>query len=462
MQPTFVRPVVLLLVAASATLAEAQVLDRPARPFGGLFGGEPPADPARTRHELTFTASLLGTQGDPLTSQSGHPVTNLPTSSGGFADAALAYARAGAPRTALQTFELEGRAYGAWYRRSTEPLWGGEVNARATIAFGRRSGLDGWARVRTDPFMALGAFAPIVWEIDAGDVPDANPTNGLSAARSWSSYSSASFHHQLSQRSTFTADYGHSLRDVPGGQGYDTATHRATLGLERSIGRGSGLDVTYWFADTETMLDASDAIPLEQHTVESTYRHGKRLSRTETLRFVIGGGATHAWTLSTATRARHEDWGPIGRAGIGLDFGRTWSVGADYRRSLTVLYGVSADSYVTDAVWVRAGGMLGPRLDLSLVGSYSAGRAAVAEAGRARYETYRVTGQLRYAIAGPCAFVANYSLYQHEFRDAADLPETFPRRLERGTVQAGLTFWVPLHRTRAPRAGSTVGTDAAR
>lgn len=462
MPPTFVRPVVLLLVAASATLADAQVLGRPARPFGGLFGAEPPPEQTRTRHGLTLTANLLGTQGDPLTPEGTYPQTSVGPTSGGFADAGLAYQRTGADRAAWRTFEAEGRAYGTWYGRSTGPLWGGEASARAAIGLGRRSGLDAWARVRSDPFMALGAFAPIAWEIGVNDIPDANPTNGLSATRSWSSYSSASFDHRLSQRTTFTADYGHTLRDVPAGQGYDTATHRATLGLDRSIGRESGLDVTYWFADTETMLDPSNAIPLEQHTLESTYTYGKRLSRGERLSFVIGGGATHAWTLSTATRTRYEDWGPIGRAGIGLDVGRSWSVGADYRRSLTVLYSVTADSYVTDAVWVRAGGMLGPRLDLTLFGSYSAGRAAVAEDGRSRYETYLVTGQLRFAIAAACAFVANYSLYEHDFRNASDLPEAFPRQLQRSTVQAGLTFWVPLHRTRAPRAAGTEGRDAAR
>ena len=127
-----------------------------------------------------------------------------------------------------------------------------------------------------------------------------------------------------------------------------------------------------------------------------------------------------------------------------------------------MLYGVTPDPYLTDAVSIHAGGFVGRRLDVTFAGSYASGRIAVTQDSTARYATTLMTGQLRYAIARACALVANYSYYEYQFRHVADLPSAFPPRLERSTVQAGLTFWVPLHRTRVPRAGSRDGTNAAR
>ena len=46
-------------VCAVAADASAQMVQRPARPYRGLFGGGPTTDPNRTRSELTFTGSVL-------------------------------------------------------------------------------------------------------------------------------------------------------------------------------------------------------------------------------------------------------------------------------------------------------------------------------------------------------------------------------------------------------------------
>jgi hypothetical protein len=462
MLATLVRLIVLMLVASSASLAESQVLSRPARPFGGLFGAGAPPDPSRARHELTLMVNLLGTHGDPLEPYGTRPVAGVQATYGGFVDTGLRYQRASPMRSAVRSVEAEGRAYGTWYSMLTQPLWGGEVRARATTDLGRRSGLDASLRLRLDPFVSLGAFTPLQSEVDINDIPHANPTSGLSDSRAWASDESASFRHRLSPRNTISTGYSYTRRDLPADQGFDNTTQAANLSFDGSIGRTSGLSASYRYTWTGTFLDASDWIPLEQHSAEAGYRYSKRMSSTRTLSLALGGGATRAETVSAATRTRREDWLPSGRGGVSLDLGRTWTVGADYRRALAVLYGVTADSYFTDAASVSAGGLIGSRLDVTFFGAYATGRAVLTEASGGRYETHAFTGQVRYAMARSCAAVANYSYYKHQFRAVTDLPEAFPPRLERSTVQVGLAFWVPLHRTRAPRAGGGDRTHAAR
>src|SRR5262245_21525289 len=113
----FALPV--LLGLALPVAATAQLLERPRRPFTGLFGGGPPPDPTRPRQELTLTVNLLGGYDDNL-SLTGTDTNRPPdpnqdkagyTRSG---DVLLRYWRG----TTQRSFEIEGRGYVNSYSNS--------------------------------------------------------------------------------------------------------------------------------------------------------------------------------------------------------------------------------------------------------------------------------------------------------------------------------------------------------
>ena len=94
--------VVFVLLAATAAVSEAQILDRPSRPFRGVFGGAEVPNPNRTRSELTFFADLLGGYDSNLAPEGSVPAqTNTIPASGftGLADLVLRYWHGQAART---------------------------------------------------------------------------------------------------------------------------------------------------------------------------------------------------------------------------------------------------------------------------------------------------------------------------------------------------------------------------
>ena len=108
----------------------------------------------------------------------------------------------------------------------------------------------------------------------------------------------------------------------------------------------------------------------------------------------FGGGAIRAFTRERLTRESVNVWLPAGYGTLRLDWARTWSMSADYRRSVGALQGISGDAFTTDAGLVRVGGFVARPLELTLSAGY-ADRASEYRRRPAAYDTYTSTAQLR-------------------------------------------------------------------
>ena len=422
--------------------ARAQVLQRPERPA-------PPADSSRTQHTLTLTSNLLAAHGQGL-EKYGVPIeSGTPATYSGFGDARLRYEAA----EAGHSLELAGRAYGTSFTSpAVRPLWGGDAEMSARTRVGRRGQIEVSAQGSSDPFVTLGAFAPLPPGADQAVTPDASPAHGLFTSRAWSASGGASFRSQWSRRGALTGGYRYDKRQYASRAGFDNTSQQGSLGLEHTLSRSLAVVATYRYSDLHTDVGTGGTLPLRQHTVETGLHYDAPLSRTAQLSLAADGGATYA-TLTDVTGTPRQDWLWAAHGSAAVPVGRSWVLQADYRHALTVLAGVSPRPYATSTASLSVGGLVGPRADVVMSGSFVTGSAGLTGNSNERYDNYIATAQVRYAMAEWCGAVVTYSYYRHQFLGVTDLPVSIPLQLDRNTVQAGLTFWVPLHRSRTVRGG---------
>jgi hypothetical protein len=118
-------------------------------------------------------------------------------------------------------------------------------------------------------------------------------------------------------------------------------------------------------------------------------------------------------------------------------------VAANYRRAVSVLQGVTLQSFATDVGSLRADGLIGRRLEGIFSASYANGRSGSGEEP-GRYETYNGNAQLTYALSRCCAVSFVYDYYYYNLGNVVDLQPGFPQRYDRNAVRFGFSLWLPL------------------
>ena len=446
----------LLFVFIAAPLS-AQVIERPERPIRGLFGGERPTDPNRTRQDLTLGLSTLGGYDDnPSLPDSGGLDAFTPREPGytGFAEATLKYRRVRQTRL----FETSGHAYTNAYRNlGLTPSFGGDVQAHVATPLGRHNQLEVSEDARTAPFYALGAFAPLRGDVGPGLLPDTSPAYGFSVRRSLAISSSVSLATRWSGRNMLTETYRYGrqrFRDHIG----DGHTHEGSLGYTRTVGRRSGLTTSFSHSEAEYLQPPDrTARPIQQDTAEVGYQHEQTLSRARRWFFSFGAGATYVQTVSQIARDPLDYTMPSGHGSLRFDVARTWSIWSDYRRGVTVLEGLTAETFATDTALIRVGGYVGPRTEVAVSGGYANGASGVATESDSTFESYTATAQLRFLLTRWWSAVISHNFYSYRLHGFDKLPAGLQDRLDRNAVRVGMTFVLPLYgsyvegRPRTPR-----------
>ena len=433
----------LVCVCAATTDAAAQHVQRPTRPYRGLFGGGPSSDPNRTRSELTFTGSILAGYDTWLSpGGSGINPTQEPQSGSAFAgEASLEYFHGNVRRS----LSIDGRTLTLGYSGiNADPTIGGRVAIVGNTNLGRVAQLRVSEDVAYEPTLVLGGTTPELPIEGPAPAPPADVTSGYLAQRSWSSNTGVSLVRQWTPRQSTHVDaaYLHSvfLDDF----GYDTRAVRTDLSHEWQYRRTLSIGGLYGFEDSQSDDAAGLTTPMTNHRLSGSFTHARRLSPTRNMSITLGGGATHVTTLNAADRTDLTYWTPSGSASFGIDLGRSWSLAANYARDVSVLQGVSLTSFASNESGVIANGLIGSRVEASLAATFSKGRAGGGST-TGEYENYTGSMQLRYAFSRCCAASVNYDYYAYEFLDVADLPSDFISNFDRQAIRVGFTFWLPLY-----------------
>ena len=238
--------------------------------------------------------------------------------------------------------------------------------------------------------------------------------------------------------------YNYARREYEGDFGFDSLEHGFTLDYTRSLSRTLGMTTSYRYSD-EQLLDEDSAGSITQQAVEVGINYRKPLSPTRSISFSVGAGTNQVETIS-----------PAGRGSVSIDIGRSWAVQANYRRSVSVPFGIARQPFATDAALLSLGGLVGRRFELVFSGRYSRGQGEDDDVP-GQFEQYSGSAQLRYAVAECCGVVVIYSRDAHRLRRVEDVPEGFPTEFDRNVVRLGVSISLGTTDARRPRRATSGG-----
>jgi hypothetical protein len=445
-------PRILLVCAALTALAAAPAsaqMERPDPAYRGLFGGDggPP-----TGHGLDLSASVFVGWDDNVTAGDG----------GGLG--------VGDPRF-QQSSTYQGASFGLSYRHSWRRVAFGagassslryypELGDLTSLNHGASAGISVRLTSRTtwsanqgvaySPYFQL-AFFPGLYLPDLAEPIALDPSLSIFRREAWSYRSSTSLAHRLTRRSTVSADYGYYRTDFREDALPDMAHHYAGARLSYALGRGLSARLGYAYGRAAyARTDDLDARPVGSHIIDAGLDYGGAfalgLSRRTTVSFSTGTTMYDRVDPTTGVRTGLQV-GLIGSANLNHRLGRTWNASASYYRGLRFVQGFRQPVF-QDSVMARLGGYLGPRTTLAFFTGWANGGFArtVTEARGGGYDTVVAGSTLQYALTRNLAVYGQYLHYRYRFDERVALPEGLSSRLQRNSVQGGLSFWLPLLR----------------
>jgi hypothetical protein len=434
-------PAILVVSYLMSSSLQAQILDlprRPARPTA-VAG---PADTIRTQQDLTLEFHALGGVDDNL-APAGTGASEFEARPGGYlgsSGARLTYDAS----TSRRSLNLIGRSYMNTFRNvGMTPSYGGDVSVRAQTAIGRRGEFEIRQAVRYDPYFSLGGFNVV--QTDPAAPPIASgPTSAIAETRSWNNDTGVSLRQRRSPRTTISMDYDFNKRVYETGIGFDNRTHRAILGYDHSFGRSTGVRATYRYSDMVSFDLGGRPLPVDSHMADLGFSYAHNFSRTRRISLSGGAGAEHVETINNTTRQGLTYWVPSGYSTAQVDLGRTWTILANYRRSLSMLQGLTPQAFVTDGIDVNLGGFIAPGTDVAVMVASSNGYAGGQGAGAGQSRNYSATGQVRFAVTEWWSAVVSYTRYRYRLDEAASRALGVPSRMDRNAVQAGISVMIPV------------------
>ena len=307
--------------------------------------------------------------------------------------------------------------------------------------------------MRSDPFFTLGGFSPLQTQTAVGDTgtlgsagTSSGPINAITEARSLTLDTTASVRQELTRRTTMGVDYRFSDRSYEESLAFDSRTHAAELSYRRSVGRSSGLNGSYRYSDFESVDFRGLRVPIKDQTADVGFTYGKNLSSTRRVEVSAGGGPVYVETVDSVTQQPRQFWGPSAYGTASVDLSRTWTLDAGYRRRVSVLQGLSAEAFLTDAANVNVGGLLKDRVQLVFSGVYSNGSTGgVSEANQVgKFDSYALSSQMSVSITRWWSAMASYTLYRYALNAVASQNLLLPPRLDRNAVFFGFTLRAPL------------------
>jgi hypothetical protein len=425
-----------VLCACAPAVAGAQVLAPPSR--------RQAPQPEISWDRLTAIVTTLASYDDGVTSQQIDP--NVPTQGGytGYGDGTLTFEQGKGSRQ----FDVSGRGYvNALRGFGLNPSYGGD--ARARFSAGTRHRIDFQQAVRYEPYYNIGGFAPLSQAAEEVVVqPEESPLHGSNSARSWAATSRIGFDSQFSRRDVIGLSYSFDTRDYRN-QGGDTRSGGGSLFYGHQLSRRSRLRFSYGYTGSRLLEPTIGWVPVETHVAEAALEVEHAFSPTRRLLVSVGGGAIRAFGREQLTLEDIRTWLPAGSGAVRFDWARTWSLSADYRRSVRALQGMSSEAFTTDAGIVSFGGFLARPLELTLSTAYVNGKATAGTPGA--YDSYTSTAQLRLQLSSAWSALASYDPYQYDVRHVDPIMRQIPTMIERNALRVGLTMNMPIGRERSTR-----------
>lgn len=414
------------------------------RPFEGLFGWDPRRDPDR---RVDLSASLFG----------------------GFDENVLARQRVGIPGTPQA--DAESIVYGANATLSYLRRWEhASMNAFASTAasgfpdvdsdvraayngglgftapLSRRATFSASGTVALVPFYQLGALFPTLPPVVSVDVPVTTPgfEYSLVPAEALRVSGQVNFSRELSRYGSLAVSYRRSsatYRDSAN-DGFDTVEQRGGATYSHQVGRYVGVRAGYYYRTGRYGL-LQGGRPYRSHDIDVGADYSRNFSFWERTRFSFSTGSSVIVSdrLAGVPRDRTHFF-VTGNASLVREFLRSWSARLNYQRGVNYMDGFTAP-LLSDSVSAGLGGQLARRVRTDLRVAMSRGTVGL-DADRSGYETWTAQATMHVAASRNASAYLQYVFYQYDFGQGVALPPGLARDLNRNSVRAGVSIWLPV------------------
>ena len=438
----FVAVVGLLTLGVVAAPAWAQNRPtKPERPYRGLFGG---GSSARMEQALTLSVSLGGGYDTNIQPNVGVPGEADPGPAS-REDGSFTYLVGDLTYTLNRNRFAFGAGFSAnarYYPDIQEGLlatYSGSISE--SFQFTKRTSLNAYQTVAYQPFYAFVPFPPL-FAPDLGEV--ISPETDFRAAETDSLLytASASVNHGLSRRASLIGRYSYTFNDL-GSDELDIAYHYAESRLSYTLTRDLAARVGYGYGRSDA-VNEQDQDLISTHLIDAGLDFNRALSLTRKLKLSFNAGVTGTRDDETTHYAI------IGGARLDREIGRSWNASLAYDRNVGFTPPFR-EPLLYDSLTFMFDGMISRRLQFHSTAAAVYGNVGLEEGDK--FSTYYTTTGISYGLSRSLGLGIDYTFYRYSF-DTVVLPEIRGGFLNRHSVRAYLTYWLPLiHRAR--RADAT-------
>jgi len=132
-----------------------------------------------------------------------------------------------------------------------------------------------------------------------------------------------------------------------------------------------------------------------------------------------------------------------GLASLNHQFGRFWTLNADFDRGVSFIDGFS-DPFLSNSVSATLKGNIGRRVHFRASGAYSRGKIGLVRSIFQDYTSGNSTVRTEFALTRHLVTYGEYVYYRYRFNKLAPLPEGSPNQLDRNGVSVGLELTIPI------------------
>jgi hypothetical protein len=435
----------LFILIVTAGPAPAQVVAGPPGTSGGLFGGHRPVDPNRASQRLTLNFDLSGGYDNNAEGAAGAPLGELVPVYASTAESLLRYWRGKSNRF----IEASARSFVNYESTAREQLLGGEGLLMGAATLGSKLQLTGGAQAMLEPSFLSRQFDAGLGELTAPLAEPRSTPQGLVQQR-WlaqSGYLNAAV--AWSARHSTSIVTRAQFRRPIDGEGLESETQEGSIAHSWNFNPSSGLQGSYRFENSlQTETSRTRSYPaLQTQTADVGVHFAKRFSSIRTLGFDVNGGAAYGMRLrtdfETGASSTRSFVLPVASASMRMGLTRVWSFMIDGSRDVSVLEGITAESFVTSTGTIRLDAAVSRRLRMAFSGIYTEGTGRLTGAGS--FQTSSARAQLQYGFGPCCGIFTSYGFYNHNLRDISRLPIGYPPQYNAHNIRVGFTWWLPLY-----------------
>jgi len=448
--------VAVLLTVFAPALVEAQVIRRPPRSRGGLFGGaDRPVDPNRTSSVIAMDVDLLGGWTDDVIDNERAVAEGTPRTSSGYNGVGSAALRFWRGRE-VRSFSMNARTHVTQYA-GEERLTGADGGVAFRSNIGDRTEVSGSGQVSFLPALTLSAFSSVQDLSTSGVVADRDPSRAAIELQSRGYSGSAGLSHRWSRTQQTAGTVEMHEQRFFGDSGIQSRFRNnrgqsANVTHEWGLTRTTGLTMAYRYWDQRVRREDGGTVPVRTDGGEAGLTMRRQLSRTRALLLSGSGGVDHVGAFDAVNDVPYAYYALSGSGSVRLDLARSWGIAGDFRRRSTMLDGISLSSFITDTVSTTFGGNLTDSFGVAVSGALSSGKSP--SRGPGSFSNRIGTVQLDYAIGSWGSVVTSYSYYVHHLRLEDETPLGFPTRLIRNAVRVGMSIQLPLYGNFAGPGGT--------